>query len=186
MNWKTLNTQTEDFALRLNRALDELEIREICQDLEMDHICVRLQNNSDVDSLKIELSQAGEIISSVQVNGREISIIQLAEPLQLESWKAYGIELPYPKPNHSYIDGWEHVEFVLHEAENTMNGVRHAFFEKFTHLDRDKLMSNYEYSEDEPTTEEDQMPNPTVGLKVYGVGLKFHAHPIQKIVGFTK
>ena len=94
------------------------------------------------------------------------------------------MELPYPKQNHDYADGWEHIEFVLNDAENTMDGVRRALQEKFK-LDFDLLKSKYNYSEDEPHAEGDQLPNPTIGLKVNGVGIKFHAKPIQEVVGFT-
>jgi len=186
VGWEALQSQVEAFSGNLDSALRELGIQEKCRNLNIDHICVRLKDSSDVDSLKKELEEAGQIISAVNVNGREIMIIQLNQPLILGSWQTSGIELPYPKPNHSYEDGWEHVEFVLNGAENTMDGVRQAFMDTFSELDRDQLESNYAYSEDEPYADGDQIPNPTVGLKVNGVGLKFHANPIQVVVGFEQ
>lgn len=186
LNWVILQSQVEKFTEKLNGALEELGIYEECKDLEIDHICVRLNNDRDVNKLKVELSKVGQVISSVNVNGREISMIQLHESLDLGHWKTYGVELPYPKPNHNYAAGWEHVEFVLAEAENTIDGVRQAFMNTFSNLDREQLESDYSYSEDEPYTDGDQIPNPTVGLKVNGVGLKFHANPIQVVVGFAE
>lgn len=186
MTWEMLQTQVEVFSEKLESALEELGILEECKGLEIDHICVRLKNAADVDNLKIQLSEAGQVISSVNVNGREISMIQLNEALKLGSWQTYGVELPYPKENHSYTDGWEHVEFVLNGAENTMGGVRKAFMNTFNELDRTQLENDYAYSEDEPHADGDQIPNPTVGLKVNGVGLKFHANPIQVVVGFNQ
>ncbi len=183
INWAALQSQTVAFSTRLNAALLELQILEECKNLEIDHICVRLKNHNNVDNLKAESNKFGQIISSVEVNGREISIIQLNEPLDLGAWQTYGVELPYPKKNHSYIDGWEHIEFVLSDAENTMVGIRQAFQEKFK-LDTELLKRDYSYSEDEPHADEDQLPNPTIGLKVKGVGIKFHAKPIQTVVGF--
>ncbi len=184
LTWEILQSQVEAFSRKLTSALEELGIMEECKDLLIDHICVRLKNNNDVAELKNELSGFGQIISSVEVNGREISILQLSQPLQLGFWQTYGVELPYPKQNHDYADGWEHIEFVLNDAENTMDGVRRALQEKFK-LDFDLLKSKYNYSEDEPHAEGDQLPNPTIGLKVNGVGIKFHAKPIQEVVGFT-
>lgn len=184
VTWETLQAQIEMFSAKLDSALHELGIFEQCKNLEIDHICVRLKSTVDVDDLKIQLSEAGQIISSVNVNGREISMVQLNEALDLGSWKTFGVELPYPKPNHSYADGWEHVEFVLKDAENTMDGVREAFALSFQDLDKETLENVYAYSEDEPHAEGDQIPNPTIGLKANGVGLKFHANPIQVVVGY--
>jgi predicted metalloenzyme YecM len=183
ISWEVLQSEVEVFSPKLTTSLEELGILEECKSLEIDHICVRLKNHSDVDNLKAESTKFGQIISSVEVNGREISIIQLSEPLKLGHWQTFGVELPYPKQNHSYVDGWEHVEFVLNDAENTMAGVRHAFQERFN-LGLDPLKTKYSYSEDEPHAEGDQLPNPTIGLKVNGVGIKFHARPIQEVVGF--
>jgi predicted metalloenzyme YecM len=76
------------------------------------------------------------------------------------------------------------VEFVLAGAENTMNGVRQAFKKTFLKLDKDQLAAEYAYREDEPQAAGDQTPNPTISLKVNGIGLKFHARPIQAVVGF--
>lgn len=186
LTWEELRLKVEAFSNRLNDSLKELDIFEKCADLEIDHICVRLKNESDVNGLKIQLAEVGQIISSVQVNGREISIIELNQPLQLGLWQTKGVELPYPKPNHRYTDGWEHVEFVLTGTENTMDGVRKAFTNKFPNLDLQKLEKEYGYSEDEPHAEGDQIPNPTIALKVNGVGIKFHANPIQVVVGHVK
>lgn len=184
VTWEALRSETEGFSRKLNAALEELGILEECQNLEIDHICVRLKNNADVNHLKQEATKFGLIISSVPVNGREISIIQLNEPLQLGQWQTAGVELPYPKPNHNYVDGWEHVEFVLAGAENTMDGVQEAFQEKFN-PDFELLKSTYSYSEDEPHADGDQLANPTIGIKVNGVGIKFHAKTIQEVVGFV-
>lgn len=184
VTWETLQAQVEVFSQQLDTALAELGISEKAKTLEIDHICVRLKNNSDVADLKEQLTRMGQIISSANVNGREISIIQLDKAIQLGSWRVYGVELPYPKPNHDYSDGWEHVEFVLPGAENTIDGVRHAFMDTFAELDLDHLQNTYAYSEDDPQADDKQLPNPTVGLKVNGIGLKFHANPIQVVVGF--
>lgn len=186
VSWKMLQSQVKEFSEKLNSALEELGILDACKDLQIDHICVRLKDDADVDKLKNELSEVSRVISAVNVNGREIAIIQLNQALNLGLWQTYGVELPHPKPNHSYADGWQHVEFVLSGAENTMNGVREVFSKSFSSLDVEKLKTDYSYSEDEPHADEDQIPNPTVGLKVNGIGIKFHANPIQVVVGFKE
>ncbi len=182
--WHTLQNETEAFGKKLTATLGELGLLEVCHTLPIDHACIRLTDIDNVTALKTELSNAGTVISSVEVNGREISIIQLAEPITLSTWQTHGIELPYPKPQHSYADGWEHVEFVFPDTENTMDAVRTRFISYFPHLDINKLRAEYCYSEDEPHAEGDQIPNPTIGLKVHGIGIKFHARSIQEVVGY--
>lgn len=186
ITWETLNTQLELFSAKLTDALVQLNILDACQKLPMDHICVRLKHNEDVDTIKIDLKKIGEVISEVAVNGREIAIIQMNEALHVGSWDTYGVELPFPKTNHTYEDGWQHVEFVLPDANNTMGGVRTAFLRTFPHLTIEELESHYAYSEDEPHADGDQLPNPTIGIKVGCLGLKFHANSIQTVVGFEK
>jgi predicted metalloenzyme YecM len=181
--WAHLRTEIDNFSHKLNVALVQLGILDQCKGLKIDHICVRLKHNSDVDRLKAQIAEAGQIISTANVNGREIAILQLHNPVMVGTWEVSGVEVPYPKPGHAYEDGWEHVEFVLNGAANTMDGLRQAFMERFPNLAIDKLQEEYGYFEDAPLAGGDEMPNPTLGIKVNGVGLKFHAHPIQVIVG---
>jgi len=183
--WSNLLSSIATFGTKIEAALSELSILDTCKNLPIDHACVRLANSDNVTALKVELNQVGTIISSVNVNGREISITQLNVALNLGSWTTHGVELPHPKPNHSYEDGWEHVEFVLTGAENSMNSLREKFLELFDEPNIDYLKEKYSYSEDEPHADGDQLPNPTIGLKVGTVGIKFHALPIQQVVGYT-
>lgn len=173
------------FSERLETAFKTLGIYKACLPLTIDHICIRLIQAEDVTSVKESLTEYGQIISSTEVNGREISIIELKEPLSIGAWQTRGLELPYPKQNHRYEDGFEHVEFVLPHTEHTLDGVRHTFFATFPTLKREALEANYQYSEDEPHAASDQLPNPTIGLTVEGIGIKFHSLPIQTVVGFT-
>ena len=184
--WALLRSEIDDFSDRLHAALAQLDILDQCEDLKIDHICVRLKNSSDVDLLKAQIVEAGLLISTANVNDREITILQLHSPIMIGPWEVSGVEMPYPKLGHAYEDGWEHVEFVLNGAANTMDGVRQAFTEKFPNLAIDELRKDHGYFEDAPLADGDQMPNPTLGIKVNGVGLKFHAHPIQVIVGHAK
>lgn len=131
ITWDKLLYQKDIFSLKLKAALKELNIDDICYRLEIDHMCVRLKDIDNVVSLKQELEGFGSVISSSNVNGREIITVQLNEPLDLGDWKVYGVELPYPKVIHNYLDGWEHVEFVLPYSENTITGIRAAFLKCF-------------------------------------------------------
>ena len=67
-----------------------------------------------------------------------------------------------------------------------MNGIRKAFLEKFTNLNIQILKEKYSYSEDEPHADGDQLANPTISIKIKNIGIKFHANPIQTVVGYSK
>lgn len=175
-------SSTGAFGEKLSAMLQDLKIEKECKKLEIDHVCLRLKNPEHVASVRKELESIGKEISCENVNGRDIMIFQLDEPLHIGDWKVYGIELPFPKPNHKYEDGWEHVEFVLSEAESTMSSMKKTFFEKFNHLNVDILQDKYEYSEDMPEAEGDQLPNPTISVEADGIGVKFHAKSIQEVV----
>jgi predicted metalloenzyme YecM len=181
-----LTEQLSPFESRLTDALEVLGSRAVCETLSIDHACVRFRDPHDVDALRIELRSLGTEISSVIVNGRIISIFELQVPILLGSWKVFGIEVPYPKPDHRYVDGWEHVEFVLTNTANTMGAVRDSCTTHIIpHIALEKFKQSYEYEEDEPSAPDDQIPNPTIGLKVNGIGIKFHARPIQEVVGYV-
>ena len=184
LTWTDIQNQANNFGFRLDQALEEIGIKSVCKGLAICHVCVRIKNSENVTQLKNTLTDVGEVISSVPVNGREISIIQLFSPLNISSWEIKNIELPYPKPNHSYNDGLEHVEFVFDGIQNTMDGVRERLLEIINPINISKLKESYSYSEDEPQAESDQKPNPTILIKVNGIGIKFHALPIQEVVGF--
>ena len=82
-----LQSQVEKFTEKLNTSLVELGILDNCQNLEIDHICIRLKDTANVQSLKKELEAIGQVISAVNVNGREIMIFQLIQPISLGKWR---------------------------------------------------------------------------------------------------
>lgn len=183
MKLEVLMQQVSRFGEHLEKALSDLEILESCLHFQLDHMCVRIKDSENVLRLKSELEKIGEIISLAEVNGRDIYIFQLREPIQVGRWSTYGIELPYPKPNHRYQDGWEHVEFVLPNSENTMTGVETSFYSNFPHLKTDVFADKFSISKSEPHSEVDQLPNPTIDVDYRGLSVKFHARSIQEVVG---
>ena len=183
-DWNTLLQTLPHFRDRLVSGLDKLEILAGCRSLKMDHICIRLADKAKVAVIQRELEQIGETISENIVAGRPIPIIQLSEPLAIGTWQTYGIELPYPKEKHAYADGWEHVEFILPATAHTAEALEEVFFAQFPHLDKNNLIERYQYKMDEPHAEDDQLPNPTICVKVSGIGIKFHTLSIQEVVGY--
>jgi predicted metalloenzyme YecM len=174
---------TANFEKRLLAALKALDIKEQCCCLELDHICVRLDTVDSVQRLQRELLSIGRNISTAIVNGRPIYIIELYEPLQVAGWMVKCVELPHPHPDKLFQNGWEHVEFVLPCATNTPKALQEAFEELFPRLHSSVMQEKYERTDSQPGVDGDQKPNPTISLKINGVGIKFHPLSIQEVVG---
>lgn len=185
--WKTLQDTIQDFHTRVTALTDELGITDIVKGLHIDHAGIRVAKNEDVDTLREELLQHGLCFSSEIVNGREILLFELYTSLQFGHTKIHCIELPYPKPGHTYVDGWEHVEFVIPGEANTLDQMKESFSSLFLSLNIEHIQTNYIYSEDMPESESDQLPNPTIAIrKEKNTCIKFHPKSIQEVVGFIK
>lgn len=178
--------QVDAFTLRLEQMLSKLEMLDVCKGLRMDHVCVRLSQADQVQELERDLLVLAQCISTAQIAGRLIHIFELSEPLQIGQWFTRGVELPYPKPAQSYRNDWEHVEFVLPEAENNMRSLREAFDRRFPHLSNSKFCQLYQRKDSEPNAAGDQIPNPTIAIMLGGVTAKFHPRSIQEVVGYTE
>ncbi len=186
MTWEQLARDVITFDERLRNALTQLKIQTATKSLAIDHACVRLNSVAVVEQLLTEVTKVGQIISSEHINGRPIHIIELHQPLQLLGRPVSGLEIPHPKPTQTYAEGWEHIEFVLPAGTtNTRQGIEEAFFNVFPTFSDRTVKERYQYKLNEPEAECDQLPNPTISLKIDDVGLKFHAYPIQKVVGFA-
>ena len=182
LNWNDYLKTLKAFELKVLNALEVLGIRNDCQNLDIDHACIRFSTEEPVNAIRLDLKIHGEEVSCAKVNGRDIVIFRLSEAIQIARWQVDVLELPYPKQNQQLVDGWEHVEFVLPTAENSLGGLRQAFFKNFPSLEYDNLKAQYHYKEDAPHVIGEQLANPTVALKVEGVGLKFHANSILDVV----
>lgn len=184
MNLADLYKDISRFEQQLDSVLIQLELRGHCKNLHADHICVRLNDDTAVLSLKTELEEVSELISEAVVGGRTIYIFQLYEPIVVGPWTVSAIELPYPKPGQSYADGWEHIEFCIPEIPNTMEALSERFRVLFPHLTNEYMFDLYKRKDSMPEAEGEQIPNPTIGLISGGVGIKFHPRSIQTVVGY--
>lgn len=128
-----------------------------------DHICYRVATPERYAELKAKLLAISTLDAESIVNGRPICIFSLKKPLVFENWSIECIELPAPKAGASYIEGWEHAEFVT---------AMHLRF----------FMRNY------PTVEFDTKAlgkkiNPELSLKISELyKAKFHEHHIKDVL----
>jgi len=182
--WAEYKSQLEAFAGEITSYTEELGIDEKVKMLEADHIAIRLNSGEEVEKIKEEILAEGTLISSAVINGRVIYIIELNDPLRFGSWKVPCIELPHPKPNQSYAGGWEHVEFVLPSAGDSLEVFRSEFQKYLPELDIESLRARGIYSEMVPVAEKvRELPNPCLTLeKRKNVTIKFHPYSIKEVV----
>jgi predicted metalloenzyme YecM len=127
----------------------------------------------------------GKELSAAIVNGRAIYIFELSTPVRVGNWDIPCVELPMPKVNHAYLDGWEHIEFVLPGTEN--KPIEVLFAETFPRILIEELKSRGVCSISTPQVSGEQLSNETLELKASnGVSLKFHRWGIKEVVGNTK
>ncbi len=113
MSTKALNDIITDPVVFLEKLFGMIE--DIDLDVEkffLDHICYRVATESEYHIKKAELNEHGELLIESMVNGRMIATFKLHSPIIFKNRKIDVIELPAPKPGHSYQSGLEHVEFV--------------------------------------------------------------------------
>ncbi len=80
----------------------------------IDHICYRVESMEKYNEQKINLSLLGELLIEAEVGGRSIATYKLYRPLTSESGINIGvIELPAPKEQNQYAEGFEHIEVVI-------------------------------------------------------------------------
>lgn len=187
IGWAALTHDTGSFLDKITGFLTHLEILDVAEGLYADHIGIKLSKAEDVECVRGGLESYGHIISSAQINGREIFIFQLDEPIIMLGWRISYVELPYPKlGGRTHSEGWDHVEFVIPSDAIDLDGFRAAFCECFPELDIEALAGQGIYSESMPQAETKQLPNPTIVLRSdnFGVTIKFHPKPINEIVGY--
>lgn len=109
-NLKPIIGDPQIFLEELFGMLSEIELN--VEKYELDHICYRVGSEEEYSRKKKALAPYGELLIESMVNGRMISTFKLHDPIEFRKRKIFLLELPAPKPNHSYKSGLEHVEFV--------------------------------------------------------------------------
>lgn len=154
----------ESFVGNINRGLDELKIDRSLL-VEADHLCYRVETEARYHELLAELSQSAVLLGEQTVNGRPIATFQLSEPLDVGGWRISYLELPAPKPGSEYVEGLEHVEFVV------LGG------------DLDRFKRVHQHLADTFSAKGMNKPvNPELGLKAAGISVKFHRLPLGEVV----
>ncbi|HNU55805.1 MAG TPA: VOC family protein [Flavobacteriales bacterium] len=130
--------------------------------LLLDHICYRVATAERYLHWKDLLSKNGDLLGETMIGGRPISTFKLHEPIIHLDRRITVVELPAPKEGSPYIEGWEHVEFVV--------GIDpRAFAARYPSLPWD--MSGA-----------DKASNPDVRLSYDGFSVKFHQRSLEEVI----
>ena len=135
-------------------------------DLFIDHICYRLSSNARYDELKTHLTKLNELLVESKINGRNISVFKLKEPIKFGHWEIPLLELPAPKSGSHYSEGWEHIEVVTNEPLE-------SFMQKHPDLDFD--LKGFT----KPLNRE-------VRLKLGKYSFKFHEQSLEEVIEIEK
>lgn len=96
--------------------LDDLESKGFAIDSHfsaVDHICYRVASLASYEDWKVDWMPHATILSEAFINGRPIATLKLDEPIVVnEKISIDLLELPAPKLNQHYDEGFEHIECV--------------------------------------------------------------------------
>lgn len=130
--------------------------------LTVDHICWRCENKEDFFNTETTLLAYGSLFHKSEHNGRIISLIVLDTPILFRNHQISLVELPAPKEDKRYPNGFEHAEFVVTEGlEN--------FLHKYPNLPWNS--KNIE-----------KAINPDIKLVHEGISIKFHPYTLAHVV----
>lgn len=109
---------SEQFRVQADRFLtdlfDKLSTEGVSLDdrWDIDHICYRVETEKSYDICKKYLLKNSSLICESEIAGRPISTFRLSSPICWKGRKIDLLELPSPKSEKPYIDGFEHIEVV--------------------------------------------------------------------------
>lgn len=102
----------EEFVNRIGTGLTILGVKRKLL-LQLDHLCYRVETVDRYHEAVQELGKRGVRLTANKINGREISVFELEQPVEADGWKIPFVEVPMPKRGQPYSEGLEHAEFVV-------------------------------------------------------------------------
>ena len=133
---------------------------------ELDHICYRVSSTSRYDEVKLLLSTIADRLSETLVSGRAITTFKLHKPMLLLDRSIQVIEVPSPKRNSRYVEGFEHIEFVIDQSFD-------AFMARYAHLTFD-VKDIY------------KKINPDIRLQYDEFSVKFHHTSLEDVIRYEQ
>lgn len=156
-----LHLKAEDFLEKIINQLNELGFR--TKDMIADHVCYRVESESEYHFNRNFLTEIGEELVESMVGGRKIATFRMSKPFCAAGQEVSILELPAPKASSSYKTGFEHVEFVISES-----------FDEFV-LGHSGLDFDFSGAK--------KKLNPDIRLKLpLGLSVKFHHLPLEEVI----
>ncbi len=153
--------------LFLSKIFNDLKSVEIdISNYFLDHICYRVETQKKYRTLKSTLEKENQLLIESEINGRNISVFKLKNPIKFEGRSIPLLELPAPKTGSHYTDGWEHIEFVIDESLD-------LFLEKNQNLTFDKKGFSKPINRD-------------IRLKLGKLSVKFHEMSLEEVIQIEK
>lgn len=133
---------------------------------ELDHICYRVLTYERYEKLKNDLNSFGKLLNETNIQGRNISTFKLNNPIIFQNRKIYCLELPSPKDESYYKEGFEHAEFFIDLSFE-------EFMKKYSNLNFDtKAIS--------------KKINPDIRRKYENHSVKFHNYSLEYVINFLE
>ena len=156
-----LFTQALQFFNELRVDLRAADI-EISKSWSIDHLCFRCATQNDYQSFFRTFSEYGDLLGEELVNGRPIATFKFKEGLWWDDYYIDLLELPAPKVEGQYKNGFEHIEFVVDESLSCLKNRFHGHSLKLGGLEKPY--------------------NSELGLKLKEKSIKFHHQSLESVV----
>lgn len=174
----------DDFMARITDLTKQVGLE--LSSAQADHVALRVNSLQIAELAHQSWMGFGNVISTAQINGRPIVVIQFYESLEVGNWRIECLELPYPAPGKTYPkQDWEHVEFVVESQADTAEGYLEDLRSRFPEFNDnwDKLNEKgIKTKLSSPKGEGERLANPTIAFKYQGICFKIHPHSLRKIV----
>ena len=150
----------QPFLHQLFEALDRHRIP--VDHLQLDHLCYRVADLGRYTTMKQVLAEQGSLLAESTIGGRHIATYRLHLPIVRGKRHIALVELPAPKADSPYPEGWEHAEFVV-------PGSLLAFTQEHPHPDWDLRAL-------------DKAINADVRLPLGAISVKFHQRALDVVI----
>ena len=111
----------ELFLDNIFRELAERGIRR--SELQIDHVCYRVETQARYDDLKLELLEYCDLAHESSVGNRMIAILQFKKLLVYHEYNIHFLELPAPKKGSPYVEGLQHVDLTVSPSLEMFMGI---------------------------------------------------------------
>ncbi|OEF24044.1 VOC family protein [Vibrio rumoiensis] len=180
---QALRSQFVDFWHQIEQFAQILGIE--TKTLIADHIAMRINDWALTEQVHQAWLDEGKQLSNAMINGRPIIVIELTKPLIIKNQKIDCLELPYPSDKTYPQQGWEHVEFVVESAANSVDEFVEDVKRVFPKLAQcwDQLgKQGIKVKLSSPKGEGERLANPTVAFKKDGRCIKLHPHTLKTVI----